>query len=886
MTQAGADRFQADVTLLTSLQDRVLEESGAGDVLSTASRLLRTVAESGSDPGRLGPLAESLTATELEVVAKALTVHFHLVNLADERHSVRMFLAGEDGGAEDGSWPSLSAGEVDLDSLHRLRVHPVLTAHPTEARRRAVASALRRIDHQLDRYDDPSRGEPEREVAMRRLREELEVLWRTAYLRTTRPTPYDEVRTAMSVFDDTLLRAVPRLYRSVERALGGSDPGVSAPVVPAFLRFGSWIGGDRDGNPYVTADVTRQTLGIQAEQALRALVAAVDRVGRTLTLDAASTPPSRELRDALARAAVVDPDRAEGIALASPDEPHRQLMLHAGVRLEATRRGTMGAAYHGPDELLEDLRLVQSSLARAGALRAAYGELQNLIWQVETFGFHLAELEVRQHSSVHSKTLTELLAQVPDVTDPAAATGDAELLDRLATDGWPDHVEPRTDLAREVLNTLRVLGWLQERWGAHSCGRYVVSFSRTAADLVAVRALARLALGDRPLRLDVVPLFETGNDLAHCTEVLDAWWALGSTRAWVESNDRALEVMVGYSDSSKDVGPVSATLGLYDAQQRLAAWASQNDVTLTIFHGRGGSLGRGGGPLHRAILAQPPGSVSHRLKVTEQGEVVFARYGHVMIGQRHLERITSAVLRAASPEIEQRNAEAAERFADLGKRLDEAARSTYLELVQTPGFADVVALSSPLEEIGELRMGSRPVRRSGATSGRDLADLRAIPWVFAWAQIRANVPGWYGLGSALAAVGDVELLRTAAREWPLFEAMLDVAQMSLAKSDRALAEQFLFLGNRPDLTRQVMAEMDLTRTWLLDVLDQETLLEHDPTLKAGVAMRSRYVDALSVVQLRALRELRVAADPEAQASWRRVLLMAVNGVAAGLRNTG
>ena len=312
--RTGIDRFREDVELLTAMQERMLEEAGAGDVLSTANQLLAAVDESGFDPGRLGPVAESLSADELELVAKALTVHFHLVNLADERHSVRTFLAGEDGGGEDGSWPSLSAGEVDLESLHRLRVHPVLTAHPTEARRRAVASALRRIGHQLDRYDDPQRGEPEREVAMRRLREELEVLWRTAYLRTTRPTPYDEVRTAMGVFDDTLLRAVPRLYRSAEKALGGSDPGVSAPVVPAFVRFGSWIGGDRDGNPYVTADVTRQTLGIQAQQALRALVAAVDRVGRTLTLDATSTPPSRELRDALARAAVVDPERAEGIS--------------------------------------------------------------------------------------------------------------------------------------------------------------------------------------------------------------------------------------------------------------------------------------------------------------------------------------------------------------------------------------------------------------------------------------------------------------------------------------------------------------------------------------------------------------------------------------------
>jgi phosphoenolpyruvate carboxylase len=882
----ATDRFAADVELLGRMQDAVLTESGAGEVLAHARELLRAVDESRPDHQIAGSVADDLSADVLEQVAKALTVHFHLVNLADERHSVRTFLAGGAGGAEDGAWPSLKSGEVDLAALRDLRVHPVLTAHPTEARRRAVASALRRIGHQLDRYDDPARGSAEREVSLRRLHEELEVLWRTAYLRTTRPTPLDEVRTAMGVFDDTLLRAVPRLYRSAEAAVGGAEPGTAPPVVPAFLRFGSWIGGDRDGNPFVTADVTRQALGIQAEQALRAIAISVDRVGRTLTLDAASTRPSRALLDALARAAVADPEASAAISLASPHEPHRQLMLHAADRLTATRRGQVGTAYRGPDELLDDLRLVQSSLAAAGATRAAYGELQNLLWQVETFGFHVAELEVRQHSGVHAHTLVELLAQVEGVADPEAASRDAALLDRLAVEGWPEHIEATSDTGREVLNTLRVLAWLQERWGPRSCGRYVVSFSQSAADLVAVRALARLAVGERDLRLDVVPLFETGDDLERCTAVLDEWWELGSTQAWVEHAERALEVMVGYSDSSKDVGPVSATLGLYDAQARLTDWAARHDVTLTIFHGRGGSLGRGGGPVHRAILAQPPGSVGLRFKVTEQGEVVFARYGHVTIGQRHLERVTSAVLGAATAEIEQRNAAAAQRFDGLRAQLDEVARATYRSLVEIPGFADVVALSSPLEEIGELRMGSRPVRRSGAQSGRDLTDLRAIPWVFAWAQTRANVPGWYGLGSALASVGDVHLLRTAAREWPLLGALLDVAEMSLAKSDRRLAEQFLSLGGRPEVTERVLQEMDLTRWWLLDVLEQDDLLEREPELRGAVAMRARYVDALSVLQLRALREMRAATDPEVQSAWRRVLLMAVNGVAAGLRNTG
>ncbi len=881
------DLVAADVELLGGLLDSVLEESDATEVLDTTRDLLLGIEEHARTPAAPAPSVDHLSARALEDVARALTVHFHLVNLAEERHRVRSFMAGGQGSEQEARpWPSLQQEAVDPAALRRLRIHPVLTAHPTEARRRAVTAALRRISHQLNRFDDPARGPHDRQVALRRLREELEVLWRTAYLRSTRPTPFDEVRTAMAVFDDTLLRVVPRLYRAAEVALSGSEPGISPPAVPAFVRFGSWIGGDRDGNPFVTAEVTRRTMEIQAEQALRVLADAVERVGRTLTLDATSTPPSRELRDALARAAVIDPDEASGIAVASPDEPHRQLMLHVSLRLQATRRGELGRAYASPEELLDDLRLVQSSLAAAGARRAAYGELQNLIWQVETFGFHLAELEVRQHSSVHAATLIELLSQVDGVDEPQAAAQDADLLDRLATEGWPAHVEATTETAREVLNTLRVLAWMQERWGPRSCGRYVVSFSRNAADLVAVRALSRLATGQRPLRLDVVPLFETGEDLRHCTEVLDEWWPLQSTQRWLDEGERAVEVMVGYSDSSKDVGPVSATLGLYDAQARLTAWAAQREVELTLFHGRGGSLGRGGGPVHRAILAQPPGSVGLRFKVTEQGEVVFARYGQVPIGQRHLERVTSAVLGAATPEIEQRNADAAERFADLREQLDEAARAAYRALVELPGFADVVALSSPLEEIGELRMGSRPVRRSGADAGRDLADLRAIPWVFAWSQTRANVPGWYGLGSALEAVGDLELLRTAVREWPLLGALLDVAEMSLAKSDRRLAGEFLALGERPDVTEQVLDEMDLTRSWVLRVLDQDELLEREPALRTALAMRAPSIDALSTLQLRALREMRSPAGPEEEGAWRRVLLVAVNGVAAGLQNTG
>jgi len=1029
--------LDADVALLTSLHDQVLHEAGLGDLVSVAARLIagtRAVATGGAagpgavtggaTPGIPNPPAESpedvvesLDVEQAAELAAALTVHFHLANLADERQRARVLRAAGNGvpgnGAGSGSpdagepgdgthgngapgngapgngaagsgpdaWPARPAGEsptvdavwpdiaaVEHDAVARLsglRIHPVFTAHPTEARRRAVASALRRIAAQLDRYDDPRRGEHERLVARRRMLEEIDILQRTSALRSTRPEPHDEVRAVMTVFDQTLFRAVPRLYRAVEAALaapgergvvgsGSGAPGTAEPTpagvvlgrrppgVPAFVRFGTWVGGDRDGNPFVTAEVTRQTGAVHADHVLRALHTGVDRVARTLTMDAATTPASRELLESLANDAVTMPKRFAEIVVSSPDEPHRQKLLVVAERVQATRSGSVELAYRDPDELLAELRVVQRSLDEAGAHRAAYGELQHLVWQVETFGFHLAELEVRQHSSVHAAALEELLSQVPGVDDPRHAAADPALLDRLAVDGWPAGIVPTSARTREVLDTLRVMARLQGRWGVRSCGRYVVSFSRTAADLVAVRALARLAVGDRPLRLDVVPLFETGQDLTRATEVLEGWVSLQSTRTWLAGTGNAVEVMLGYSDSAKDVGPASATLILYDAQTRLVDWAATRGVSLTLFHGRGGSLGRGGGPLHQAVLAQPPGSVDGRLKITEQGEVVFARYADVTIAQRHLERLTAAVLLSGTAAAERRNREAEQRFADLALAIEKASRDSYLALVTMPGFADVLARASPLEELGELRLGSRPARRSGAVSGRDLADFRAIPWVFAWSQTRANVPGWYGLGSGLAAVGDHDRLREAYRCWPLFATLVDVAEMSLAKADRRLAAEFLALGGRPDITGRVLAELDLTRREVLAVLDQSELLERKPLLRTAVALRAPYVDALGQLQLRALRVLRSRApgggpgcgadhgadggaagsgrshgagpggsagtaaegsagggsegsaatgaggpaDDEVARRWGRVLLLTVNGIAAGLQNTG
>jgi phosphoenolpyruvate carboxylase len=423
----------------------------------------------------------------------------------------------------------------------------------------------------------------------------------------------------------------------------------------------------------------------------------------------------------------------------------------------------------------------------------------------------------------------------------------------------------------------------------------VVSFTRSADDLKAVFELARYATaGGRMPVLDVIPLFESAVDLHNAPDVLTGMLALPEVAARVADRRSELEAMLGYSDSAKELGPASATLRLYGTQARLAAWAADHGIRLTLFHGRGGALGRGGGPAGRAVLAQAPGSVNGSFKVTEQGEVIFARYGQPAIAKRHLEQVGSAVLLASSDRVASRTAAAAQTYADVAARIDEAARAAFRRLVEADGFADWFARISPLGEIGGLRIGSRPAKRGlaspAAAPAMDLGDLRAIPWVFAWSQTRMNLPGWFGLGSGLAAIADADgpdVLRRAYREWPLFGSLLENAEMSLAKTDRRIGVRYLALGGRPDLTELVLAEYDLTHRLVLTVTGHDRLLANRHVLSRAVTLRDPYVDALSFLQLRALATLREDDPaPEDRDRIERLLLLTVNGVAAGLQNTG
>ncbi|PRZ08535.1 phosphoenolpyruvate carboxylase type 1 [Isoptericola sp. CG 20/1183] len=882
------DPLRDDIRLLGGLLGTVLREAGGQGLLDDVERLRElTIRAYGVDDGgaSLEEAAEVVAGFSLEraeQVARAFTCYFHLANLAEEYHRVRVLhhRESESGAAIEESLPAAFTQlteevgrEEAVRRLGELEFRPVLTAHPTEARRRAVSGAVRRISTLLAERDTMRPGGTSRTENERRMLAEIDTMWRTSPIRASKPTVLDEVKTAMGVFDATMFSTFPEVYRRLDDWLLNGEAGARAPIAKPFVYLGSWIGGDRDGNPNVTAEVTRQAATLAAEHALTALEEAARTTGRKLTLEEATTPASAELKALWQRIRQLSDDLTTAAAADSPNEPHRAAVLAIAGRIAATRTRDADLAYQRPEELEADLRTVQASLVEAGAQRAAFGDLQKLVWQVQTFGFHLAEIEVRQHSQVHAAALEE-----------------------IAEKGVHGELSDRT---REVLDTFRALGAVQKRFGERAARRYIVSFTQAPEHMAAVYQLAELAFDgadDAPI-IDAIPLFETFADLENSVDILEAMLEMPQVQRRLAQNGRRVEVMLGYSDSSKDVGPVAATLALHSAQSRIAEWAQRHDLTLTQFHGRGGALGRGGGPANRAVLAQPPHSVDGRFKLTEQGEVILARYGDPTIAARHIEQVAAATLLASAPSTEKRNATTAERFSALASSLDATSRARFHELVKSEGFPQWFAEVTPLEEVGLLPIGSRPAKRGLSVNSLD--DLRAIPWVFSWSQARINLAGWYGLGTALRTFGDLDELRAAYREWPLFGTLLDNIEMSLAKTDERIAAKYLALGDRDDLAAMVLDELRLTREWVLKITGNDWPLASRRVLGRAVQLRSPYVDALSLLQVRALRALRTQGASEGltiedgewvdggyKDRWRHLLLLTVNGVSAGLQNTG
>ena len=817
---------------------------------------------------------DNMTLHDAQLLARAFATYFHLANLSEENYRVSVLHERENNVPVDQAVDPINELTVAYhqlinetgpakakELLNQLEFHPVFTAHPTEARRKAVEGKIRRVSELLEEYK--RLGGSDKKECLRRLYNEIDALFRTSPIALKKPTPVEEADTILDIFDNTLFNTIPKVYRRFDDWVLGEVAGTVPPVCPAFFHPGSWIGSDRDGNPNVTAKVSRQVAAKFATHMISKLADKCRRVGRNLTLEAAYTQPSDELLNLWSHQVEMSEVLTERAREISNSEPHRAVMLVMAARLDATVTRNADTMYRTAEEFLEDLRVVQRSLAAAGARRAAYGPVQTLIWQVETFGFHMVEMEFRQHSVVHSRALADIREH-----------------------GIHGELAPMT---REVLDTFRAIGSIQRRFGQKMARRYIISFTKSASHVADVYELANLAFAhaeDVPT-LDVIPLFEQLEDLEGCVDVLEEMLAIPAVQKRLAESGRRMEVMLGYSDSSKDAGPTTATLALHSAEERIVAWAEKHDIDLVLMHGRGGAVGRGGGPANRAVLAQPAGSVNCFFKVTEQGEVIFARYGNPALAQRHVESVAAATLLNSAPSVERTNTEMTARYAEMAATLNEASHERYLDLLNTEEFTPWFSCVTPLTEVGLLPIGSRPAKRG--LGAKSLDDLRTIPWVFSWSQARINLAAWYGLGTACEKLGDLELLQRAYREWPLFNTFIDNIEMSIAKTDNRIAKMYLALGDRADLADKVFDEMMLTRSWVLRIVGDAWPLEHRRVLGQAVRVRNPFVDALSLAQVRALREVRANQDElseEAKAEFMSLVLETVTGVSAGLQNTG
>ena len=863
-TEPGSLQHQTE--LLESLLGDVLEEQ-EGRSFRDRVFWIRDMAARvrAGDDGAAGPLVafvRSQSTSAIEPYVRACSMQLELANVAEELERLRR-RREYDSDASVAQPESLAAitgplGQYPAAAVARamrdLDVRLVMTAHPTEAMRRSVFNHQQAVWRAMERLDDPRIGRAQRRALGEELREVLTVWWQTEAVRRVRPVVEDEVRRIVFFFEAVLFEAAPALEAEVARACATPWP-PERPVV----RFGSWAGGDMDGNPEVKPESLLRTLELHRAAAVGLLRRRVEALASEYSQDEGHLVVSPDLQASLAADAAAMPDVPTRES--NEHEPFRRKLSFIAARLAATARG-VGHAYRSPAELEADLELIRSSTS---SRRVADGRLARLVSQVRTFGFHLLALDVRLSAS----DLREAVA--------AAAPDFARLRERercVALERWAREEEPGAlhPVFEALATALRV-------HGPEAIGSLIVSMVERPSDVLAATALMRRAgidgegLPTRP----VVPLFETIDDLQRAEATMDALYGNALYAEQLQACERGQEIMLGYSDSAKDGGFLSSQWGLYAAQERLLAAADRRGVTLRFFHGRGGSTSRGGARTHRAILAQPPGSVRGRIRITEQGEVISQRYSHPELAERALEQTVSAVVTATVAEAQP----TPERYRQEAERFAARSREVYRALIyEDERFTDLLNLASPLDALTRLNIGSRPAARGSATT---VEGLRAIPWVFAWMQNRLLLPAWYGAGTALAE-GDRELQREMVVRWPFFAMLCSTLEMSLFKSDLGVAERYLqLLGDSPalGLWEPIRGEHERVTQTVLEIVDEDRLLARSPALLARLSHRNPWTDPLSHMQVELLARARDG-DEAAQ----QPLLMTISGIAAGMRNTG
>jgi phosphoenolpyruvate carboxylase len=897
-----------DIDLLGGLLGRVIQaqEPMEAFALEERARTLGKAVRSGDDAAReqLMALVAGLSIDEATVLVRAFTSYFRLVNLAEDNERVRRVRRRERKGLPAPRRGSLreaveiiAARGTTAESLQELLaqadIRLVLTAHPTEARRRTTVAKLARVFAAIRELDERELDADDLARMHAGLAGTIQELWSSDEIRAVSPTPLDEVRAGLVYFDSTLLEVVPRLYRELEDAVQGAYPGAGI-VVPPLLSFGSWIGGDRDGNPNVTAAVTVETLGLMRRAALGFLDRRVRRLAERVSVSSLVTGRAPLLEPALQAGAERFPQLADELARRNPEEPYRRLFALVRERLRATGRGER-EGYADAAELLADLRLAERALRAQRADWIAAGDLHDVIRQVEVFGFHLARLDIREHADRHRQTVRELFARSGDQRDYQGLGEEARqsLLARALGDAaplLPADPAATSPAATEVIGTFRMLRDAISEGHRDALGSYVISGAAAPSELLEVLLLMKeaglSAVGGGQAALPIAPLFEFGESLRDARATMTTLLEQPAYRAALSSWGDRQELMIGYSDSNKDVGYLASTWGVRRAQTALAELMRAHGVRFTFFHGRGGALGRGGGPTNVAILSQQPGTVEGRIKLTEQGEVIGAKYSTPEIAHRELELVAGAAL--VSRLLPQPTAERLHAFEEVLERMAVRSSEVYRDLVyRHPGFERFFEQATPIEEIARLHLGSRPTRR-GASQRID--ELRAIPWVFSWTQTRIILPGWYGLGSALAHArqeAGLPVLQEMDRDWPFFAALLSNAEMALAKADLTIGERYAELvpheALREAIWAPIRAEYERTCELVLAVTGQERLLDRTPVLQRSIERRNPYVDPLSFIQVELLRRLR---RDGASAELARTMLLTINGIAGGLRNTG
>ncbi len=921
MSTAARDALGADIRLLGDLLGQVIRRVAGQaafeleEEVRAATKALRA-SHSVEEARQLCRRLEMLSLPELRLLIRAFTVFFDLVNLAEQQARVRVLRERAQRASPLPLSESIEAALRQLrirgvtaeqlaGYLRQAQVCPVFTAHPSEARRRTVLEKIQRIGEDINRLDRVNLSPQEVEWSKADIETEIEALWLSDLIRDTRPTVLDEVRHGLEVVERSLFEVVPRIYRQMRDALVRVYPEYNDPI-PTFLRFGSWIGGDRDGNPNVTHLQTGRAIRMQQETVLRLYQSGIDELGRRLSMTAQFAPPS----PALAASIEADCKALPELASLPRNEPYRLKCRAIAARLARTRqyltqvdlRWSEGGAsipaeiYLQGKKLIEELRLMADSLRQARAALAAQ-LVEDASRLVAVFGIHLCTLDIRQHSAKHAAALDEVFRWAGVCPNYLQLSPEQrfELLARELSNNRPlipTHL-PFAESTVEIIQTFRTISAILERQCPESIQTYIISMATEPAHLLEVLLLARearLFAPDQQIsRLDIVPLFETLDALRQARPILDQLFALPIYRQHLTLRGNHQEVMIGYSDSNKESGFLMSVWALYRAQIDLVEAGRQAGVAVSFFHGRGGAIGRGGGPANRVILAQPPATVNGHIRITEQGEVIADRYGHPAIAERHLEQVLNAVLLSGFPTVSE---QPAAEWEQVMEQLADDARQHYRSLVyEEPEFLTYFESATPIAEVSQLKLGSRPAKRSPSSAG--IHELRAIPWVFSWMQSRHTLPGWFGLGYAIEAFlnrqsDGMELLRTMYERWPFWATTIDNAQMILAKADMTIARLYADLvedsavGDR--IFSRIKTEYDRTVEMVCQVTQQQSLLERMPVLQRSIQQRNPYVDPLSYIQTVLLRRLRVADEPDQQLQ--TGVLESINGIASGLKNTG